>query len=273
MQKIELCAFADEADSQLLGQIAALKRNNIKNLEIRGMNGKNIAEITVPEIREIKKQLDDSGIKVWAIGSPTGKSEITSPFVSCLDEFSHILELADILNASHYRMFSFLGTNGDVAYKDEVLERLSRILEKSKGSGIVLCHENEKDIYGDTAKRCQEIHSAIPEIKAVFDPANFIQCNESSKDAWEMLKPYIEYLHIKDALADGTVVPAGEGIGAIPEIAKEYSGKIATIEPHLHIFDGLANLENGKMTQPKNSYPTAEVAFDTAVESFKAIIR
>ena len=29
---------------------------------------------------------------------------------------------------------------------------------------------------------------------------------------WELLSPYNEYLHIKDAAEDGTVVPAGEGI-------------------------------------------------------------
>ena len=51
-------------------------------------------------------------------------------------------------------------------------------IELAKGSGIVLCHENEKGIYGDIASRCAEIHRELPALKAVFDPANFIQCGQ-----------------------------------------------------------------------------------------------
>lgn len=96
------------------------------------------------------------------------------------------------------------------------MERLERFLEASAGSGVTLCHENEKGIYGDTAARCADIHQTLPAFKAVFDPANFIQCGQDTAEAWERLSPYVEYLHIKDALSDGTVVPAGKGIGRIP---------------------------------------------------------
>lgn len=39
------------------------------------------------------------------------------------------------------------------------------MVQAAQGSGIDLCHENEKDIYGDTAKRCLEIHREVPELK------------------------------------------------------------------------------------------------------------
>ena len=39
---IKLCAFADEAESSLVGQIAALKRNSIPFLELRSIAGKNV---------------------------------------------------------------------------------------------------------------------------------------------------------------------------------------------------------------------------------------
>ena len=41
---IKLCAFADEAESSLAGQIAALKRNNIPYLELRSIAGKNVRD-------------------------------------------------------------------------------------------------------------------------------------------------------------------------------------------------------------------------------------
>lgn len=48
--------------------------------------------------------------------------------------------------------------------------------------------------------------------KAIFDFANFVQVGQDALEAYELLKPYISYVHIKDALfEDGSVVPAGMG--------------------------------------------------------------
>ncbi|HAA24848.1 MAG TPA: xylose isomerase, partial [Ruminiclostridium sp.] len=45
--------------------------------------------------------------------------------------------------------------------------------------GIILAHENEKGIYGDTPERCVDIIKSMncDYVRAVFDPANFIQCD------------------------------------------------------------------------------------------------
>ena len=67
-----LCAFADEADKQLDGQIAALNRNKIDLLEIRGIDGENISELSINKVKDTHRRLYDAGISVWSIGSPTG---------------------------------------------------------------------------------------------------------------------------------------------------------------------------------------------------------
>lgn len=71
--KVTLCAFADEAGSRLSEQIAALKRNGIGMVELRSVNGKNIADFSEDEARQISKELEREGIQVWALGSPIGK--------------------------------------------------------------------------------------------------------------------------------------------------------------------------------------------------------
>jgi sugar phosphate isomerase/epimerase len=59
-------------------------------------------------------------------------------------------------------------------------------------------------------------------------------------DGYAMLRPYLEYLQVKDALADsGEVVPAGEGDGELRETVAAlrdsgYAG-FASLEPHLAI--------------------------------------
>lgn len=269
----KLAAFADEADSRISEQIKAMKDNGISCLEIRGVDGQNISDITAQKAKEVRRQLEDYGMSVWSLGSPYGKIGIDDDFAPHLDKFKHGLELADILGAKHIRMFSFYVPSGQEAdYKDKVMSRLEQFLLAAKGNDIILCHENEKGIYGDIASRCEEIHQTFPQLKAVFDPSNFIQCGQDTMEAWEKLAPYVEYMHIKDALADGSVVPAGKGIGNLPYLLKNYKGSVLTLEPHLSVFDGFEKLEAEEKTKLGYCYPSSRAAFDAAVNALKELI-
>ncbi|MBQ9123100.1 MAG: sugar phosphate isomerase/epimerase [Lachnospiraceae bacterium] len=269
----QLAAFADEADGKISGQIQAMKENGIGYLEIRGVDGQNISNISVDKAKEVRKELDDAGLAVWSLGSPYGKIGINEDFAPHLELFKKGLELADVLGTRHIRMFSFYVPQGEAErYTDEVMKRLDQFVTVAKDSGIILCHENEKGIYGDMADRCAEIHRNIPQLKAVFDPANFIQCGQDTVKAWEMLSPYVEYMHIKDALADKRVVPAGKGIGNLPYLLQNYKGSVLTLEPHLSVFDGFAQLEAEEKTKMEYCYPSQRAAFDAAVNALKEII-
>ena len=269
----KLAAFADEASSQISEQIIAMKENGIDYLEIRGVDGQNISAITKEKAKEVREKLDDAGLGVWSIGSPCGKIGILDDFAPHLDNFKHCLELADVLGAKHFRMFSFyVPDENPEKYTDEVLSRLDKFIDAAKGSGIVLCHENEKGIFGDVASRCEIIHKSFPELKAVFDPANFVQCKQDTIEAWNILAPYVEYLHIKDAMPDRSVVPAGKGVGNLPYILERYKGAVLTIEPHLSVFPGFDQLEAEKKSKKKYVYPTHRAAFDAAVLALKDLI-
>ena len=278
MADIKLCAFADEADDSLAGQIKALQENGIGFLELRTIEKKNVTKFTNDEVKEYKKQLDDAGIKVWSIGSPIGKVKITDDFNVDLELCKRTVEIANMFDAKSIRMFSFYGTNGEAQYRDEVMERLSKYVEAARGSGVTLCHENEKGIYGDNAARCLEIHKAIPELKSVFDPANFVQVGQDTLEAWAMLEPYVFYGHIKDSLADGSIVPPGKGIGHIPEYLPKFVAKgcdVLTLEPHLTVFSALKSLEEEGEESKVGLYKFASKreAFDCAVNSLKDIIK
>ena len=276
---IKLYAFADEASPMIDGQIAAMKRNGLQGVEMRGVDGQTVTDITLTKAKEVKAKLDAAGLCTWSIGSPIGKIQITDPFEPHLDKLKHALELAHTLEAKNIRMFSFFMPKGEdpANYKNEVIDRLGRFAEAAKGSGVNLCHENEKGIYGDNAPRCLEILQAVPELKCVFDPANFVQCGQDTLEAWELLGDRVFYMHIKDAKADGFVVPPGSGIGNVQKIVKafiEKGGKDFTIEPHLTVFKGLADLEQeGDKSQiGEFKYPDADTAFDVACQAFKGLI-
>lgn len=279
MKPLRIYAFADEASGQIDGQIAAMRRNHLNGLEIRGVDGQNISDITVDKAREVRKRLDDAGLCVWSIGSPIGKIDIVEgDFAAHVDKLRHTLTLADVLGAKRLRMFSFYIPAGEAdAWRSKVFDQVGEMLRVAEGSGMTLCHENEKGIYGDCAARCLELHQAFPELAGVFDPANFVQCGQDTLEAWELLRPYIKYLHIKDALPDGRVVPSGKGIGHVQTILNDFracGGCDVTIEPHLSVFDGLKTLERaGEETKiDPYCYPSSDAAFDAACDALKALI-
>ena len=280
MNEIKIYAFADEASPNIDEQITALKRNGLQGLEIRNVDGANVSDITLEKAKEVKTKLDANGLITWSIGSPIGKIDIEKDdFKAHLEKLKHTLEIADILESKNIRMFSFYMPEGkDVLdYKNEVIDRLGQMCEIAKTHNVFLCHENEKGIYGDIPERCLEIHKAIPELKGIFDPANFVQSNSDTLEAWDMLKDYIYYMHIKDAKIDGTVVPAGMGDGNVEKVVKNFiekGGNSFTIEPHLTVFEGFSHLERKGETSviTEYGYPDSNTAFDTACNAFKGLL-
>lgn len=280
MNNIKIYAFADEACPMIDGQIAALQKNDLDGLEIRNIDKINVSDISDAKAKEVRNKLDSVGLKVWSIGSPIGKINIDDNFDAHTEKFRRTLEIAEILGADNIRLFSFFipKDKNPADYRQEIIERLGMFLDFASGTDITLCHENEKGIYGDVPERCLEIHKALPEMPAVFDPANFIQCGADALKCWEMLKEYVKYLHIKDALEDGSVVPAGKGVGNLPLILEDFvknGGKCVTIEPHLTVFDGLSSLENDgnrSVVGDVYRYPSGTAAFKAATDALKELI-
>ena len=115
------------------------------------------------------------------------------------------------------------------------------------------------------------------DLKCVFDMGNFVLDGyEPYPVAYELLKDYIQYFHIKDALYEGAVVPPGCGAGKISQILKRHMEEtnadvLATLEPHLQTFDGLNALVGQNFENPYQ-YETQEAAFLDAINKIKTIV-
>jgi len=273
--KIQLCAFADEASSSLDGQISALKRNNISLIELRNVNGKNVANFTLEDATEIKKKLDENGISVWSIGSPIGKSKIENDFAVEQARLEHILDICEVFGTKNIRVFSFFLDEHE-KHRDEVIARLEKLCAMAKLRGVTLFHENERGIYGDIAHRCIELLDALPDLGCIYDPANFIQCGQNIDAAMELLLPRMGYYHIKDVCtASGTIVPAGHGDGKISAII-EYIRRVGkdcvlSVEPHLKVFPGYEEIDGSELKN-KFTFKTGDEAFDCAVTALKELL-
>ncbi len=247
-----ISGFADEIHTSLDTQISLLKELGMSWLEFRSCESINVADLTLEQAKEIRKKLDANGIRVSAIGSPIGKIHITDDFGPHLEKLEHVMDIAEILGTRQIRMFSFFMPKGATPtdYREEVFRRTESMIRAATRRNMILLHENEKDIYGDIPSRCLDLmeHFYGDHYRCTFDFANFVQCDEDPLSAYEMLAPYVSYVHIKDALSsDHTVVPAGEGDGRIKEVfalldKAGYEGFLS-LEPHLTDFAGLRGLE------------------------------
>ena len=275
-----LSAFADEYKTEFDGQIEGLKKHGIGFIEIRHVDGRNISTLTLEEVSELKKKLDGNNIRVSSIGSPLGKIKTSDDMDAEMARTEHICKIANILEAKCIRMFSFYPDESKSAEENKaiVYSSLERMLGIAKKYGVTLCHENEARIYGESPEACREILDHFGgELKCVFDMGNFaLEGYKPYPHAYDLLKEYIEYFHIKDSLAAGAIVPPGCGEAKIAEILKdfgEYTDKdfIISLEPHLQTFSGLHALVGMKFDNPYK-YESTEESFADAANKIKEII-
>ncbi len=281
MHKFIISGFSDEIDPDIIKQFEHLNTLGIKYFEPRGINGKNIADLSESEADELLSAMQKYGIKASSIGSPIGKIKITDDFEPHMEKFKNVVAIAKKLDCKYIRMFSFFMPQGEdpAIYRDEVIARLKKLKAYAKEQNVILLHENEKDIYGDVASRCADILNELYDdnFKAVFDPANFVQCGEDTKKAWELVGKYIEYMHIKDVNEDGTIVPAGYGKGNVSyilgELAKKDYNGFVSLEPHLGSFGGLEALEidDEMLKLEKSDASKFTIAYDALNKIMKEI--
>lgn len=270
-----ISGFADEIDTALEIQVENLKKLNMKHVEMRGVDGNNLIYHDDAKVKQIKSVLNDNGITLSALGTPLGKIGITDDFGPHFEEFKRAVEVAHMMDCKNLRMFSFyLPKEGEISdYEGEVFERLGKFVDYAKSNDAVLLHENEKGIYGEQAKECRKLMDTFygEHFKGIFDFANFVQCRQDTLEAYELMKPYIAYIHVKDAVwEDGRVVPVGYGDGNVKAILKNlydngFDGFLS-LEPHLFNFAGLASLEKDQKSMEKQDSKilTGAEAFELA---------
>lgn len=275
MKNIILSAFADEYSSSFDEQLALLKNNSFGYIETRFIDGENISVLNDEKLKVVKTKLHDAGIKVSSVGSPLGKINLKDDFNEHLEKTRRTCYIARELDCDRIRMFSFYLPEGMTREdcKQQVHENLSKMLDIADEYGVKLCHENEAKIYGESPDKCLELMETFKgRLRCVLDMGNFVLDGYDPKEAYNMLYPYIEYFHIKDAMSEGAIVPAGKGEAKIREILEDYTNKgntaLISLEPHLQTFDGL-NALVGKSFDNPYKFKDQKDAFIHAIASLR----
>src|SRR5690349_13738460 len=266
-----LSGFADEIDPDLKTQCATLNDLGISYVEFRSAWDTNVLDLTDEQLGEAAAILAAHDLKVSSIGSPLGKINIADDFDAHLVRADRALAVAQRLGAPFIRIFSFFlrPDQPPQHHRDEVLRRMGALAARAEPTGLVLLHENEKDIYGDVPARVLDVVESVgsPALRLAWDPANYVQVGvRPFTEGYAALRPHTVYVQIKDAvLATGDVVAAGEGDGQVRETVRALAADgfdgFFSMEPHLGTYN-----EFGAVSGPAN-FTRATRAFTALLDS------
>ena len=240
-----LSGFGDEIDADPVVQLSVLQALGARHIEVRSAWGTNIVELADEQLDRLAALVAGREMGVSAIASPVGKVDAFGDPDTELARFRRAVRAAHRLGSRYIRLFSFYRPPGTTPadIRDAVLGQLRTYATVAEQERVVLLHENEKEIYGDVPERVLDLIEAVgsPALRIAWDNANFVQVGvRPFTDGYARLRPYIEYLQVKDALAaDGTVVPAGEGDGellaTLTALRDDGYAGFASLEPHLAV--------------------------------------
>ena len=256
-----LGVITDEIAADLETAIEVMKEENFREAEIRGLWGKNIADLSIDEVKKAKLLLDNAGINVCAVSSPFFKCDepgikdggAAGPAHGAMergigqqaDLLRDLIAKAKIFNTDIIRTFSFW-KKGELTegILQKIIDAYKEPLGIAAGEGMVLALENEHSCYIGTGAEAGRVVREInhPNLKVVWDPGNAFCAGEKAPypDGYKEVRGHMAHFHIKDPVRDKntgnysfTLIGEGEidYKGQIGALAKDFSG-VVSLETH-----------------------------------------
>lgn len=260
MQSIldRLGILTDEVSGDFQEALDWARKEELKHVEIRTVDGRNIAVLSDDQVREVRRQVEARGLFISAVASPLFKCALDPARpVASGDRFGQqeedveahfaklerVIAIARLLGTRRIRIFSFWREKDPVLYRPEIVRHLKRAGLIAQRQDALLLVENEPSCNGGFAQEVAAIVRDIdcPAVKALWDPGNEAYAGgEAFPAGYGHMKDVLAHVHLKDAYIakDGTphCVPLGSGtVPFIPHLralaADGYDG-LFTIETH-----------------------------------------
>ena len=249
--------FADEAATDIQGQIRACRELGWTNIESRAVNGANIHDLPDDEFAKVADTFDEAGIHVNCFGSTIANwgKRIDEPFDSSWEAAQRAIPRMKRLGTELIRIMSFAvleDREPDDQMEEERFRRLRELVKLFGDEGLKPVHENCMNYGGMGPSYTLRMLENVPGLRLVYDTGNPAFSDDrvgprpwkkqSSWDFYTQVKPYVDYVHVKDGIWDtekGKIqyTYPGEGDGDVRRIVKDlldsdYAGGLS-IEPHM----------------------------------------
>ncbi|MEM3648768.1 MAG: TIM barrel protein, partial [Thermoproteota archaeon] len=142
-------SFITDEVSQDLHEVGEFAKSfNLDAIEIRTILDKGFPEI-LSEKNVLKKFLQDNGLKVCAIASPTFKCDIDSAeeYDKHLNIFRSAVELAGHVDTRLVRAFTFWKKGRYEDFKKRIIEKFWRIVDMAEEHSVTIIVENEPSTF------------------------------------------------------------------------------------------------------------------------------
>jgi len=245
---MKFTGISDEAGQPIETQIKAHRELGWKYLEVREVDKENLTLMSDEKFEEVYRKVSESGMKVSCFGGAVGNwaTKISGDFKKDFDEVKRAIPRMKKFATKYLRVMSWPNDKdnpwSDEDWGKEAIKRSKELSKLAEDAGIVLVHENCSGWAAKTDKMLRiyrEVNS--PAFRLMFDTGNVVAYKDGdSFENYMKLKPYIEYVHIKDyTTVDGKLAATypGEGEGKVKEVMADlkssgYEGFVS-IEPHM----------------------------------------
>lgn len=283
----KLGIITDEVDPDLAVVLSRfypkyqLKWAEIRNVKLDGKSRYAYNSATPEQIRQIRKQLDDAGVKLSVLD--TGVYKITLPgtrpmgenasdlnpvqgeYEKQLDDLKRAADAAHALGTDRLRIFTYKRVADPNAIFDRIVEDLHKAIAVAKQQDVTLLVENEFDCNVATGTETARLFQTIPDRTLMhnWDPGNCYEAGEQPfPKAWDQLDhSRISHVHLKDA-AGKSWKPVGGG-----EI--DFPGQFRALKQMR--YSGTMSLETHYKNAQKDPYTSSEESMDGLIRVLKQV--
>ncbi|MBQ5801861.1 MAG: TIM barrel protein [Clostridia bacterium] len=209
--KLSLCALVT-ANTPLQEQISAVKAAGISQVEIEGVNGTLVADMTESDLVNLRSALDEAGLSVYALATDLGKIGIGDRNYKLNEvRLYPTMCAAKILGTKNLRIFLHTVTEEQKNRDgDAVVVKTNRLTHL--GDQFLMCIENGVEYFTDTEDRMTYALDRLYLARSVFNPAAYLAAGkEELATAVKTLLPRATYVRLTDVCQNGAPAPIGSG--------------------------------------------------------------
>jgi sugar phosphate isomerase/epimerase len=227
--RLALAVIGDEIGPSLPEMMSFCAENDVRRLDMRTVDGRNLLGMTLDEVDAIGRQLRAAGLTVPTFVSPVlkwaapgkaptdGKVDFAFDPSTCPADnpLAHAFDVATVLGATKIRIFSFLRYPG---FKPKDLEAaMDRLVDLADRHDVTIEVENEPvcniGSIGELTGYFASLIEPSSRLRPLVDIGNsWIMGQPPSDDDFETLGPMVDLIHLKDRDFEAKrTVPLGDG--------------------------------------------------------------
>lgn len=286
--RLALAVIGDEIGPSLSEMLSFCAENDVRRLDMRTVDGRNLLGMGLDEINTIGTRLRAAGITVPTFVSPVlkwaapgkaaagGKVDFAFDPASCPSEdaLAHAFDVAVVLGANRIRVFSFLRYPGFVP--NDLEAAMGRLTDLAARSDVIVEVENEPVCNIGSVPELASYFAGQLEASLEDEPSPLFRPLVDIANSWSMgqppgdddiatLGPLVDLIHLKDRDVEAKrTVPLGDG--TVP-----WARELTRLLSHVTVPEVVASLEthcpqDGRNATAKSVAALRRIAGEIGVE-------